>query len=112
MYDEAAPRGARAMTEPSNAPERPPSKLQAMLAEYGPPAVITYFVIAALTYAGCWIALSSGLEFAGIEIGEGPWAMAFAAWVALKATQPLRIGATLLVTPLAAKLAHRMGSGR
>lgn len=100
------------MTEPSNATERPPSKLQAMLAEYGPPAVITYFVLAALTYAGCWIALSNGLEFAGVEIGEGPWAMAFAAWLALKATQPLRIGAMLVLTPFVARLAHRMGWGR
>ncbi len=77
-------------------------KLKEHFAEYGRIAIITYFTIFFATVAGFAIAIGGS--------GEGAWAWGTlgAAWLATKATQPLRIGATLAVTPVVAAVWHRL----
>lgn len=76
-------------------------KLKALLAEYGSLAITIYFVIFGVVFAGFAIAISAGFEPEGAAGNAGTIG---AAWLATKLTQPLRIGATLLLTPIVAKL--------
>jgi hypothetical protein len=64
---------------------------------YGRLALWVYLVIWLVVLAGFAIAIS-----AGFNVKNGPAGMGVlgAAWLATKVTQPLRIGATLLLTPL------------
>ena len=79
-------------------------RLQEFFKLYGPIALVVYLVIFALVFAGFVIAISTGLAS---EDSDGSVALFVAAWVATKLTQPLRIGATLVLTPLAARLLRR-----
>lgn len=79
-------------------------KLQALFAEYGAIAVGTYLSIFALTLAGFSAAIGFGFEVEGMAAGAGTFG---AAYLATKLTQPLRIGATLLMTPVVAGVWHR-----
>ena len=78
-------------------------KLQTLLAEYGPIALAVYFTIFAVVLVGAWTAIHLGWrpESAGGSVGTFA-----AAYLATKVTQPLRIAATLALTPLVA-LVHR-----
>lgn len=76
-------------------------KLKALLAEYGSLAITIYFIIFGAVLAGFAIAISAGFE---VEGTAGTAGTIGAAWLATKLTQPLRIGATLLLTPIVAKL--------
>lgn len=67
-----------------------------LLAEYGSAALYTYLTIALAVYAFFVVALRMGFEVEGAAASAGTFG---AAWVALKVTQPVRIGATLLLTP-------------
>jgi len=84
---------------------RQSQKLKDHFAEYGTIAIIVYFGIFFATWAGFAIAISQGLEAEGVESGSGS---IFGAWLATKATQPLRILATLASTPLVAAIWHRV----
>ncbi len=75
------------------------------LAEYGKVAVVVYLVIFALVYAGFVAAIAAGVH---VESASGRAGVLGAAWVATKLTQIFRIGATLLVTPLVARLWWRL----
>ena len=77
-------------------------RLKDLLAEYGRIALITYLVLFALVFIGFLIAIS-----AGFETDSGSAGSLGAAWLATKVTQPIRIGAALLLTPLVAKLVRR-----
>lgn len=99
------------MTEqPVPAPAAKPAKLplkdrlKALLDEYGKIAIATYFGIFALTICGFALAIQMGVKVEGAAGTAGIWA---AAWVASKITQPLRILATLLLTPVIGKLIER-----
>ena len=72
-----------------------------ILAEYGTIALVVYLVIFVAVLAGFWIAIGLGWGAESVAGGVGTFA---AAYLATKLTQPLRIGATLLITPLVAKL--------
>lgn len=72
-------------------------KLKNLLAEYGNVALGTYLVIWLLTLAGFAIAISAGVKVESATSGLG---LAGASWLATKLTQPLRIAATLVLTPL------------
>lgn len=80
-------------------------KLKSLLAEYGNVAIGTYLVIWVLTLIGMASAISLGwkVESAGSGVG-----LAGAAWLATKATQPLRIAGTLAATPLVAAVIRKL----
>ena len=79
--------------------------VQNLLAEYGTVALIVYVTIFFATLAGFWLAIRFGWQPSSAAGSVGTWA---AAYVATKLTQPIRIGATLLVTPFIAKLYERL----
>lgn len=80
-----------------------------MLARYGPVALGVYLVIFVLTMAGFWTAIRLGYRPDSVSGTAGTLG---AAWLATKLTQPLRIAATVLLTPLlAAGLARVRGRG-
>jgi hypothetical protein len=76
-------------------------KLKTLLAEYGQIALIIYLVIFAGTIVSFWAAINAGIEVEGAAAQGGTW---FAAWAATKVTQPIRIGATLVLTPFVGKV--------
>jgi hypothetical protein len=80
-------------------------RLKALLAEYGRVAIWTYFVIFGLTLCGFAIAIAAGVE---VESAQGKAGILGAAYVATKLTQPLRIFATLALTPIIARVAARL----
>jgi hypothetical protein len=80
-------------------------RLKALLAEYGQVAIYTYFGLFLLVLAG----FSAGIAWgADVESTEGGLGVLGAAYLATKATQPLRIAATLGLTPLVAALLHKL----
>jgi|SRR5690606_18704994 len=72
-------------------------KLKALMAEYGRLAMITYFTIFAIVLASFYFAIESGFQPASSTESMGTLG---AAWLATKLTQPLRIGGTLVLTPV------------
>jgi hypothetical protein len=90
-------------------PEPVKKTVQNLLAEYGTVAVIVYFAIFFATLGGFWLAIRFGWRPSSAAGTVGTWA---AAYIATKLTQPLRIGATLVITPVAAKLYERVRGRR
>lgn len=80
------------------------AKLTRLVAEYGRVAIAVYFTLFFGVLIASYLAISAGWSPKGVAGNAGAWT---AAYVATKLTQPLRIGATLLLTPLAARLWHR-----
>ena len=72
--------------------------------EYGRLAIIIYVIIQALVLTGFALAITFGFKPQSAAGGVGTFG---AAWVATKLTQPLRILATLLCTPVIARLLNR-----
>ena len=76
-------------------------RLKGLVDEYGKIAIGLYFAIFALVYTFFLASISA-------SVGETSTAetvsLAGAAWLATKLTQPLRIGATFVITPLIARL--------
>lgn len=90
--------------------QRGKAKLDAHIKEYGVIALLVYLTIWVLVWVGFAIAIAGG--HSAVD-GEGETSatgggVIFAAYVAAKLSQPLRIGATLLVTPVAAGIWHRV----
>jgi hypothetical protein len=79
--------------------------IQHLLTEYGTIAVIVYFVIFFAVLGGFWVAIRFGWQPSSAAGSVGTFA---AAYIATKITQPIRIAATLLVTPFVAKLYERL----
>lgn len=77
------------------------AKLKALLAEYGRVALWTYFAIFLLVMAGFVVAIKTGLK---ADTSMGKASLLGAAWVATKLTQPIRILATLALTPVIAQV--------
>ena len=75
--------------------------VQNLLAEYGTVAVIVYFVIFFSVLGGFWLGIRLGWSPTSTAGSAGTLA---AAYIATKLTQPIRIAATLLVTPIVAKI--------
>ena len=76
-------------------------KLKLLLEEYGRTAIWVYLVIWLCVLAGFAFAISAGFDVKGKSAGMG---VLGAAWVATKLTQPLRIGATLVLAPAVSTL--------
>ena len=87
---------------PSPAPLK--KTVQNLLAEYGTVAVIVYFTIFFAVLGGFWLAIRFGWRPTSAAGTAGTFA---AAYIATKLTQPIRIAATLVLTPLVAKLYER-----
>ncbi|MFO0635898.1 MAG: hypothetical protein U0168_23915 [Nannocystaceae bacterium] len=83
-------------------------QLREHFAEFGGIAIATYFAIFFLTWAGFVVAIRMGVEVDGAAENTGTIG---AAYVATKLTQPLRIIATLALTPAVAGVWFRI-SGR
>lgn len=90
-------------------------RYDALVERYGKIAVITYLTIFATVLLGFWAAVSAGADLAsgfqklgfdtsGASSQSGTLVVAYAF---TKLTQPLRIGATLVLTPLVARAMGR-----
>ncbi len=80
-------------------------RLKALLAEYGMVALWTYLVLFGLVLCGFAVAIAAGVK---VESAQGHAGVLAGAWVATKLTQPLRILATLALTPIVARIAERL----
>jgi hypothetical protein len=81
-----------------------------LIAEYGTVALVVYLSIFALTLVGFVVAIRFfGWTPSGAAGSAGVLA---AAYVATKVTQPLRIAATVLLTPLVARGYERLVARR
>jgi hypothetical protein len=79
--------------------------LKHILVEYGAVAVVVYLTIFFLVLFGFWTAIRFGWQPSTAVANVGSFA---AAYIATKVTQPLRIVATLALTPFIAKLYERV----
>jgi hypothetical protein len=86
------------------------------MTEYGVVAVIVYFAIFFLCLIGSWAAIERGVDLAALarRVGLssnrlvaslGAWT---AAYIFTKILQPVRIGLTVVLTPLVARLYERV----
>jgi hypothetical protein len=80
-------------------------RLEALIAEYGKVAILTYAVIFVLVIAGFAVAITLGVE---VESAKGGAGVLVAAWAATKVTQPVRILAALALTPVVARVWKRL----
>lgn len=79
-------------------------RLKSLIDEYGTLAFGVYFGIFAFTLVAFALAIQFGFHTASAAGRAGVWG---AAYLATKATQPLRIVVTLALTPLLPKLLRR-----
>jgi hypothetical protein len=104
---------ADAETNPETEPRQEPARgkpgikerLNALMTEYGGLALWVYFTIFAIVLVGFALAIRLGFKGDSTAATAGTWG---AAWVATKLTQPLRIGATLVLTPVIGNLRRRL----
>jgi hypothetical protein len=80
--------------------------LNNVLAEYGKIALVVYLAMFTLVLGGFWFAITLGWNPQGVAASVGTFTVAY---LATKATQPLRILATLALTPVIASVYGRMG---
>jgi hypothetical protein len=97
------------VTEPVQ--KKPPLKLRLskLMEKYGRVAVYTYLALSLSAIAGFSIAIGIGVE---ADSATGVLGVIGAGWVAAKATMPLRILATLGLTPLISGLLERRKQAR
>ena len=87
-----------------------------LLAEYGTVAVVVYFTIFFGVWVGAWAAIQRGVDLRALagRVGLSPngtlanlgaWS---AAYIFTKLLQPVRIGVTVLLTPLVVRLYERL----
>jgi hypothetical protein len=81
------------------------ARLEKLLAEYGTVALYTYLSLSLLAIVGFSVAIAMGV---GASSATGMFGVIGAGWLAAKATMPLRILATLALTPLIAALVRRI----
>ena len=79
--------------------------VQKLLAEYGTVALIVYFTIFFAVLGGFWLAIRFGWRPTSAAGNVGTLA---AAYIAAKVTQPIRIAATLVITPIVARIYERV----
>jgi hypothetical protein len=78
--------------------------LKNILAEYGAVALVLYLAIFAIVLGSAYFALKAGWAPAS---ATGKASTFVAAYIITKLTQPFRIGATVILTPLVARLYER-----
>lgn len=93
---------------PSKNPQTLKDRLRQFLVEYGSLGMYVYFGIFALVLVGFATAIQFGVNVETAAGTAGTWG---AAYIATKLTQPLRILATIAVTPLVVRVARRVKRG-
>lgn len=81
------------------------ARFRDLILEYGIIALIVHYVIFAIVIVGFYFAIRSGWQPTSTAGSVGTWG---AAYIAAKITQPLRIVATLAITPLVARAYERV----
>lgn len=85
------------------------ARFRELILEYGIIALIVHYVIFAVVIVGFWFAIRAGWQPTSAAGTAGSWG---AAYIAAKITQPLRIIATLAITPFVARLYERLTGRR
>jgi hypothetical protein len=80
------------------------AKLESAVEEFGPVVMVVYLSLFGATLLGFWVAIGMGFTVDGAAAVSGRLGLAY---LATKATQPVRIMATLVVTPLLVKLRRK-----
>lgn len=93
-------------------------RFKGLVAEYGPLLFAVYFSIFGLVFVGSallgkpqleklmeWAQRTLGVNLGGAAATAGAWTLAY---LFTKAMQPLRIAATIALTPLVASIWHRL----
>ncbi len=75
-------------------------RLKTLMVEYGGVALGTWLTLSALVFSCAYAGLKLGFEFDGVGGGLGTGA---GAWALLQLTKPVRILATLALTPVVAR---------
>ncbi len=84
------------------------AKYKDLPAEYGGIALAVWFTIFGITMVGFYTAISMGFEVEGALGGAGKIGAAYAA---TQLTKPIRIFATLALTPIVARAKARLTGG-
>ena len=79
--------------------------LKQIAVDFGTVAVVVYLAIFALVLVGFWAGIKFGWSGRSVAANVGAWT---AAYLATKVTQPLRIVATVAVTPVVARVYERI----
>src|SRR5687767_945911 len=79
-------------------------KLEALIAEYGTAAFVTWFMVFGLTWLGFIAAISLGFEVDSGGEGTGVVAIAY---VATQLTKPIRIAVVVFLTPIVVRVWHK-----
>lgn len=95
MHDPAAPKAKLSTSD----------RLKALLAEWGPLFLVVWFGLFAIVMVGFALAIQLGFE---VESAAGTWGTWGAAYVATQLTKPLRLAATVLITPALGALLKRL----
>jgi hypothetical protein len=80
-------------------------RFKALIAEWGMLFFFVWFGIFAIVLVGFAVAIKFGFR---VESTAGTWGTWGAAWVATQLTKPLRLGATLVITPALGALLKRL----
>jgi len=83
-------------------------RLQQILAEYGPIAVVVYFAIFFGVLFSAWAAIHFGWRPESVVGNVGTFT---AAYIVTKVAQPARIALTLFLTPIVGRI-HRQLAGK
>lgn len=78
--------------------------LKRILAQYGTIAMVVYLALHMIVLFAFYLAIKMGWTPQGIAGEAGIWT---AAYILTKLTQPVRLGLTVLVTPLIARIFSR-----
>ena len=84
-------------------------RFKALLAEWGPLFFIVWFGIFGLVLVGFALAIKFGFR---VESSAGTWGTWGAAWVATQVVKPIRIAATIVITPALGALLKRFRRSR
>lgn len=79
-------------------------RIRGLLAEWGPLFAIVWFGIFGIVLVGFALAIKFGFR---PESAAGEWGTWGAAWVATQLTKPLRLAATVVITPALGALLKR-----
>jgi hypothetical protein len=80
-------------------------RFKALIAEWGMLFFFVWFGIFGIVLVGFAVAIKFGFR---VESTAGAWGTWGAAWVATQLTKPLRLGATLVITPALGALLKRL----